>query len=175
MSKPETFVNVDTGESMEMVKPDARKREDKDFVKLYRKFIFDISELGLDDPKALSVLLFLIRNMDGTNAIICSMDIIGSHTKLTRQTVSNKLKYLQDNGWIEVFKVSRARMYVVNPDIVWTSYADQKEYCQMKASVFITKGDNFAVSRKASGFYKHIDIPAALQMSQSQEVSSDEE
>ena len=160
--------------SEEKKKP--RSREDKDFVKMYRKFIKAIADLSMKNPTALTILLFLIRNMDGLNAIGVSTTAIGSLTGYSRQTVSKSIKYLKENGWIEIFKQGTSNIYVINPDVVWTSYAEQKAYCNMKSSLLLSSDDNWeiCVNPKAKDHYKFINEQFIDDMLRKERSKSDE-
>lgn len=161
-------VNTDTGEiidnpmilSGEPVKEPSernRAREDRDFVKLYRRFIQQISDLGISNPTALRVLLFLIRHMDGTNAIGVQQTLIAAKTGLVRQTVSKAINYLHENGWIAIYKLGRSNIYVINPEVVWTSYADQKAYCRFNCSLMLSRDDQWDISSEHNVKVKYLD------------------
>ena len=45
--------------------------------------------------------------MDGTNALGVSMVALTEIIGLSRQSVSKSIKYLKDNGWIDVLKVAQ--------------------------------------------------------------------
>lgn len=138
-------------------KPD-RATSNKDFVMLYRHFISQIADLGMQDAQALRVLLFLVRHMDTKNALAVPMSLISDILELSRQTVSAKIKFLSDNGWITIYKLGRQNVYVVNPDVVWTAYGDQKSYCRFEANVLLSDKDNWQLSKKKDSIgLRHID------------------
>lgn len=147
---------------------DNRARQDKDFVKLYRRFIQQISDLGLENAAAMRVLLFLIRHMDGTNAIGVSQKLIAEMVGYSRQTVSYAVTYLQQHGWIAIYKLGKANIYVVNSSVVWTSYADQKAYCKFQGSVMLSSDDNWELRKSDKGKLKYLYRPAAEQMAAEQ-------
>lgn len=140
-----------------------RSREDKDFVKMYRKFIQSIADLSMANPTALKILLFLVRNMDGHNAIGVGSEVIAKMTDCSRQTVSKQIKYLQAEGWLEVMKLGTSNVYIINPEVVWTSYADDKSCCKFKGSFMLSAEDNWEIcaNKRNKGHYKFID-PAVL-------------
>lgn len=146
-------IDTTTGE---VLKETSRNKENQDFVMLYRHYINQIADIGLQDAKALTVLLFLVRNMDGKNSLIISMKMLSEMLDMSRQTLSKKIKFLQDNGWIQVFKVGTANAYVINPDVVWTSYADQKKYCKFEATVMLDYSDSWDINNKDKQNIKHI-------------------
>lgn len=153
------IVDTDTGEILEVRdRATERKAENKDFVMLYRKFINQLAELGMQDSQALRVLLFITRHMDNRNALAVPMTLIAEMLDVSRQTVSAKIKYLAENGWIAVYKLGRQNVYIVNPDVVWTSYAEEKAYCKFESMVMLSSSDNWAVSPKDDRMHvRHVD------------------
>lgn len=146
-------INLDTGEIIK----NKKSRQNKDFVMLYRRFINQISELGVEDMQALKILLFLVRNMDNRNALAITIKTISDITGLCRQTVSKKIKYLEKNGWIFIYKIGHENIYVINPDVVWTSYADEQRYCKFDAKVIIDCKDNWDILKKDMQTVRHIE------------------
>lgn len=170
-------VNQDTGEILDnaqifseepvsKAKGGNRSRENEDFVMLYRHFIKQIADLGLENPTALRVLLFLIRHMDGMNAIGVQQTLIADMTGLVRQTVSKSISYLQENGWIQVFKLGRSNIYVINPQVVWTSYAGQKSYCKFQGSLMLSSDDQWDIRKPDKSQIKYLDPLMAARMAE---------
>lgn len=133
------------------------KKQNKDFIMMYRRFINQVAELGAKDPIALKVLLFLVRNMDNRNALAITVNLISSMSGMCRQTVSKKIKYLEANGWIFIYKIGHEKVYVINPDVVWTSYADDRKYCKFDAKIILDCKDNWDVLSKDKQIIKHIE------------------
>ena len=134
-----------------------KSNQNKDFVMMYRRYINQIAELGSKDANALKVLLFLVKNMDNRNALAVTFKTISELIHMTRQTVSNKIKYLENNGWIYIYKIGRENIYVINPDVVWTSYDSEKKYCQFDAKVILSCNDNWDLLRKNIQNVRHIE------------------
>lgn len=131
---------------------------------LYRYYVKQIADLGLKNPSALRVLLFLITNMDGTNAIGVTQELIAEMTHLAKRTITKAIAYLQENGWLEVFKLGRANVYVINPNVVWTSYADQKQYCKFQGTFMLSGEDNWELSKNKTSHVKQLNqlTPATI-------------
>lgn len=153
-----------SGEPVRKSSKGSRARENTDFVMLYRRFIAQIADLGAENTTALRVLLFLIKHMDGTNAIGAPQKLIADMMGVSRQTVNGAIRYLEDNGWIQTYKLGKANIYVVNPDVVWTSYADQRTYCKFKGTLLLAGEDNWAISRKDRTQVKYLDPLMARKM-----------
>lgn len=153
-----TVINNETGEIVGNAKlNDDNNKKNRDYVMMYRKFINQIADLGQEDAQALKILLFLCRNMDSRNALCITMGLISEMTGMCRQTVSKKLKFLEDNGWICVAKLGKANVYIVNPEVVWTAYADDKTYCKFEATVMLDPKDNWEFKSKDKTSIRHID------------------
>lgn len=134
-----------------------RAKEDRDFVKMYRQFVSQIADLSMQDVQALRVLLFLVRQMDSKNALVIPMSLIADMLGITRQTVSAKVKYLESEGWISIMRVGRQNVYIVNPDVFWTAYADQKSFCRFEAQVVLSSEDQWSIRRDDHATLKHVD------------------
>ena len=78
---------------------------------------------------------------------------------LARTTLWRAVRYLKDKGWLCILKTGTSNVYIINPDIEWTSWANQKQYCRFNTSVIVTPSENpdFLKNPKASTRYKHID------------------
>lgn len=134
-------------------------RENKDFIQMYRDFLDDIGNLGYENPNALRLFFFITKHMDNGNALCISMNALSEILKQSRQTISKSVKYLKDDGWICVLKSGTSNIYIVNPEIAWTSYDRQKQYCKFQSNVIVTPSENaeYLNNMQASFRYKHID------------------
>lgn len=134
-------------------------KKNSDFVQVYRRHIDQIAELGTENPTALKLLLFLIKHMDGTNALCVSNITLQEVLGYSKPTICKAVKYLKDNGWLDVMKSGTANIYIVNPDVAWTSYGYQKQYCKFNATVFLSGSENteYLHNRRAFNKFKTID------------------
>lgn len=136
-----------------------KSRENRNFVQLYRPYI-DAMESILDESLAAhKVLMFIIKHMDNNNALCVSMKALQEILGYSRQTLSKAVKYLKENGWLCVMKSGTSNIYIINPEVAWTSYGSQKMYCKFHANVIVTPSENaeYLNNAKASTKYKHID------------------
>jgi hypothetical protein len=69
-------VNKETGEVVGDAKLKDDNRKNKDFIMLYRKCLAQLADLSLKDPRAMQVFMFLVKNMDNTNALGVSMELM---------------------------------------------------------------------------------------------------
>lgn len=141
-------------------KPESR--ENKNFVMFYRSFMDDVTELAGANYTAYRLLMLLCKHMDGRNALIISMKALSEILGVSRQTISNAVQYLKKHDWVCVMKSGSANVYIVNPQVAWTSYAGQKngcKYANLEASVLLTGSENAAFLNNPRAFnrFKSVD------------------
>ena len=97
--------------------------------------------------------------MDGTNALCVSNKALQEILGCSKPTVCKAVNFLRDNGWICVLKSGTSNVYIVNPDVAWTSYGNQKQYCQFQASVLLSSSENaeYLNNPKATTHFKTVD------------------
>ena len=78
---------------------------------------------------------------------------------MTTRTVQRAVKYLKDNGWVCVLKSGTSNVYIVNPDVAWTSYGNQKQYCKFQANVLLSSSENaeYLKNPNATTHFKTVD------------------
>ena len=118
------------------------EQKDRDFVKVFRNHIDDIAKLARENGKAYDLFMLLIKHMDGTNALCVSNKALQELLNCSKPTVCKAVKYLKDNGWVCVLKNGTSNVYIVNPDVAWTSYGNQKQYCKFQANVLLSSTEN---------------------------------
>lgn len=166
-----TFVDADTGEIFK-ASGDERAKGNKDFVMMFRQFMSEIADLGMADPQALRVLLFICRHMDTKNSLAVTMELMSDMLKLSRQTISAKVKYLKERGWITIYKLGRQNVYMVNPDVFWTAYADQKAYAKFETTVMLSYEDNWQLNKDEKATVRHIDKDVLQKVAEQMELDN---
>lgn len=136
-----------------------RTRENKDFVMYFRPFMDELTKMAGENYTAYKLFQLLCKNMDGTNALIVSRTALAELLECTEKTVSRAVKYLKDNGWVCVLKSGTSNVYIVNPDVAWTSYGDQKATCKFNANVLLCASENneFLKNPKATTHFKTVN------------------
>lgn len=135
------------------------EQKNRDFIQLYRNHIDDVARLARENGKAYDLFMLLIKHMDGTNALCVSNNVLQELLQCGKATVCRAIKYLKDNGWICVLKSGTSNVYIVNPEIAWTSYGNQKQYCKFQANVLLSSSENaeYLKNPNATTHYKTID------------------
>lgn len=137
------------------MKEDAKN---KDFVQIYRRHIDDITRLAKENGRAYDLFMLLIKHMDGNNALCVSITALAEILGTCCRTVNRAVKYLKENGWICVLKSGNTNVYIVNPEVAWTSYSNQKEYCRFNATVLLSSSENaeYLKNPRATTHYKTV-------------------
>ena len=135
------------------------EQKNRDFIQLYRDHVDDVARLAREQPRAYDLFMLLIKHMDGTNALCVSMQALTEIMALSRQSLSKSVKYLKDNGWVCVMRNGSSNVYIVNPDVAWTSYGNQKQYCKFQANVLLSSSENaeYLNNPKATTHFKTVN------------------
>lgn len=160
MAKNQEFINGKPAVGMTVLEmADELNKQNKDFVQLYRPFIDDVANLAFENKQAYKLFMFFVKHMDGVNALCVSNLALMEILQCSQPTVTRSVKYLKDNGWMDVLKSGTSNVYIINPDVAWTSYANQKEYCKFKSNVILSSSENaeYLKNRKATTRFKTIN------------------
>ena len=135
------------------------EQKNRDFIHLYRDHIDDVAKLARDNGKAYDLFMLLVKHMDGTNALAVSNIALSELLQVTTRTVQRAVKYLKDNGWVCVLKSGTSNVYIVNPDVAWTRYGNQKQYCKFQANVLLSSSENaeYLKNPNATTHFKTVD------------------
>lgn len=128
------IIDGDTGE----VQSQKTISKNQDFVMFFRNNMKLIGELNKQDAKAGALFLFFCEQMDQSNALVCSLETISEINGWAVPTTKRKIKFLKDQGFIDVQKSGNANIYFVNARIAWTSSRAGREYAKFKANVILS-------------------------------------
>lgn len=109
----ERYINSRTGEIEEFQVTNIEER-DFDFAKVWmRNFILTLDLVGNQKTK---LAMWIVDNLDRENRLICTFRRMSEETQISKSTVIDTMKILQDADFIR--KLSNG-VYVVNPDIIF--------------------------------------------------------
>lgn len=133
-------IEVETEIQKEQDRQD-RRSPFKDFYQINELYSDTLSNMALDQPKALAILHFIFKHMDKYNALIASYNVFQEQFGISRATVARCIKYLKDHGYIYVYKSGTSNVYVANCDLVWKSWGKNRKYCQFPANVILSDSE----------------------------------
>jgi len=99
------------------------EQKKRDSVLFSRHYIDQMVEMAGENKTAHKLFNLFCKNMDGNNKICVSTQTIQELMNVSKQTISSAIKYLKNNGWIDVLKNGPADIYVVNSEICLTNFA----------------------------------------------------
>lgn len=111
------------------------------FVQLYIDKLDLIIEMTGENPTAVKVFTWLLKQMDKRNALVVSQQALAEALGLHRNTIGNCTNYLKEKRAIAVFKSGGTNIYAVNAQIAWKSDANGKKYALFDAAVYIADSE----------------------------------
>ena len=84
-----------------MVKKTTSNKNRK-YVRFNRDSLMDIAELGDENPSAFEVFMFIAKNMGTNNTLCIDMKALEKALGLSKSTLSEAIKYLEENKWIVI-------------------------------------------------------------------------
>lgn len=129
----------------EQKEAEARKREKNSPFTRWTQFNNDHTKemmtLARNNPAAMTLLLFLVDQMDNKNAVVCSMQVLTEALGYSRRTISSSVKYLKDNGFVAVLKSGTTNVYTINDKVWWKSWGNNRQYSKFPANVVLAKSE----------------------------------
>lgn len=102
------------------------------------KHIEDLIILNRLNPHALSIFLFILKNMDQYNALVCSQAMLMEYFGLSRSTINRCISDLKKNGFIYITKTGSSNVYLANDNLVWKSSESDIKHCKFPANVLLS-------------------------------------
>lgn len=109
-----------------------------DYAQLNLKHIEYLISLNRLNPNALSIFLFILKNMDCYNALVCSQAMLMEYFSLSRSTISRCIADLKKHGFIYITKTGSSNVYLANDNLVWKSPEPSINCCKFPANVILS-------------------------------------
>ena len=114
-----------------------------------------------DNPSAMKLYLFIVKNMNNYNALMASYQIFEDALGYKKSTIAKAIKDLKDLNLLYIYKSGSSNVYVLNDDLVWRSYGNNRKYCKFPANVMLAASEQddevkekLDKTRKASHSYE---------------------
>lgn len=117
-------------------------KQNPPFVQIYKQNMAEVRWLINHSPFASEVLFFIMEHMDQKNALAVSTQVLMDYFDKSRSTISRAIKVLKENGYIGVLKLGTANVYVVNHEVAWTSWDNQKQYSKFDGNILVSRKEN---------------------------------
>jgi len=134
---------------LDLDKTDERTQEEKEqleknsnFIQLYRDNMPEVRWLMANHHFASSLLFFILEHMDNRNTLACSYAVFEDYFEKSRTTIYRGIKNLEENGFLDVFKMGTSNVYVVNQDLAWSDKNTYKKYTKYDGKILVSKKEN---------------------------------
>ena len=121
---------------------DEEKGRNDNFVMFFRKHAPEIDALLKENPVAYRLFYFIANNMNHYNALVASYQVFMEALDISKATTYRSIKLLQEKGLLEIKKSGSSNIYILNQEIVWTSWANNKQYCEFTGKIMLAKSEN---------------------------------
>lgn len=118
------------------------EKKNNNFVMMYREHMPEIRWLIKKSRYSSNIFNFILEHMDYNNALMCSYQVFMDYFEISSETVRKSIKLLKDNGFIDVLKSGTSNVYIVNQEIAWSSWDNQKKYCKFNGNILISATEN---------------------------------
>ncbi len=129
-------------EQQKEIENQENEKKNSNFIMMYREHMTEIRWLINKSGKAANILNFILEHMDYNNALMCSYQVFMDYFEISHSTVVRAIKLLKENGFIDVLKSGTSNVYIVNQEIAWTSWDNQKKYCKFNGNILISAKEN---------------------------------
>jgi len=112
------------------VKNNNKTNKNQDFTQVYDEGWNRLSELMTKNLNAAKLYAFLAKHIDfNCGAVICEQSFLAEQLKVTKRTIHNWIKFLEDEKALVRIKVSGyLYAYALNPKEIWKGYDNLKPY-----------------------------------------------
>jgi DNA-binding transcriptional regulator YhcF (GntR family) len=142
-----------------------QQKKSHNFVQLYRENLEDLSKLARKNAMATSILFFFFKIIDRQNSVIISQTALAEHFNVSRVTIGTSIKALEQAGFIKILRTGGSSAYLINSDVVWTTYNDKRSTAKFTAQVMVNLNEQTLKTRREA---KTKQVPYTLA-----EVTSD--
>lgn len=105
-----------------------------------------MGDLNQTNPRAVTLMLKLISNMDERGALVASQTTLARLSNCSLATVKRAIADLVKGNWIQTITIGGGRgsslAYVVNSRVAWADKRDNLKYASFQARVLVSEEDN---------------------------------
>ncbi len=125
-----------------------KKSPFKNFIQVNKDYYKAEDWLMSKSPIAYRIFKFLINGMDDYNAVICSYKVLQENFGISQDTVRRAIKILKEKKYIDVYKSGTSNVYVINKNIVWSSWGTNFKYAKFGANIILSESEQENLKNK---------------------------
>lgn len=132
-------------EAQENAEQEKRERDKQspytDFTQFNLDHTDDWIALNKKSHVATEILMFLMKNSDRYNALVCSSKVMEEAMNYSSATITRAIKILKDTGFIDVKKSGNTNVFLLNKEIAWKSWGTNYKYAKFEAKIIISESE----------------------------------
>jgi hypothetical protein len=140
------------------------------FTKVYDQGWDTLAGIMERNPLAAKVYVFLAKNADIHNAVVCSVELMGKELGYSSRSIISATKWLAENHYLVVAKIATANAYILRPDDIWKTYEEHKEFWSFGAAALVSKDQNKTLKRRMTMMMRGRDPQSDLFNSETGEI-----
>ena len=117
-------------------------RKNGNFVQFYRNNMKAVTVLANENHTAFQIFMIICEHMDGYNALMASYQVFMDYTGKSKDTIRKAVKHLYDKGFVDILKSGTSNVYIINQDVAWTSYGNQKKFSKFNGNILVSESEN---------------------------------
>ena len=94
-----------------------------------------------NSPTAYKVFRFLLSNLGKSNALVCSYKVMQEKLGYSRTTLSDSIRFLKQNHFIQILRSGTSNVYSVNQKIRWNKSNSHSLHAEFNAKVIISSSE----------------------------------
>lgn len=122
-------------------------RKNRDFSQQNNSASPVLAKLGIKNVLALPVYHVLVHLANHNNEVILTREAIADFLEVSKTSISGAIKTLMEHDIIMIKAVGKTRVYCINAEVMWKSYATRKQYATLVKRVSLSDNDAAALKR----------------------------
>lgn len=127
------------------------------FAQVYERGWNTIDQIS-ENRTALRVWVFIAKNCDHLNALVCSVELMAEELELSTRTIIRATKWLEKHNHLVIMKIGTANAYHLDHHDLWKNYERYKGYCGFHANTLVSKKQNKTLKRRLTHMQGQQDL-----------------
>jgi len=146
MSFEERQIQINQEREQEKVEAERTKKSPyNNFVQVNKDMYKAEDWLMAKSPIAYRIFKFLINNMDGYNAVVCSHQVLQEYFEVSKTTITRAVRLLKEKKFVEIYKSGTTNVYSINKQIAWNSWGKNYKYAKFGANIIVSESEQTEV------------------------------
>ena len=134
--------DLQTAEEVEKRKQkEAKDSPYKDFTQFNLEHTEDWIALTKKNHISTEILMFLMKNSDKYNALVCSVAVLSEALGYGKTSISNAIGVLKRSGFVDIKKSGNTNVFLINKEIAWKSWGKNYRYAAFGAKIIISESE----------------------------------